>query len=71
MTRLRPFRTLISPLPQQGIAAFYPPGSLGPIAQRIAATGALDTICQEWRLAKELGMDLVGVHRRSRAPPRA
>jgi hypothetical protein len=33
---------------QQGIAAFYPPGSLGPLSQRIAQSGALEKISAEW-----------------------
>jgi hypothetical protein len=43
----------------QGIQAFYPPGSLGPIAQRVARSGALDAISTQWRIPKELAMDLI------------
>lgn len=43
----------------QGISAFYPPGSLEPIAQRIAASGALPQIAQDWRMPMELAADLV------------
>jgi len=43
----------------QNLSAFYPPGSLEPIAQRVASSGAIDRLCAEWRLPKELGFDLV------------
>lgn len=44
---------------QQNLQAFYPPGSLEPIAQRVAQSGALNKIAQEWRLPLELASDLV------------
>ncbi|GAA6039411.1 hypothetical protein JCM8097_002844 [Rhodosporidiobolus ruineniae] len=43
----------------QHIQAFYPPGSLEQIAQRVAQTGALAKIAGEWRLPMEVAMDLV------------
>ncbi|BEJ17792.1 hypothetical protein CspHIS471_0700600 [Cutaneotrichosporon sp. HIS471] len=43
----------------QNLQAFYPPGSLEPIAQRVAASGALPKIAQEWRLPMEIAIDLV------------
>ncbi|AAW46121.1 conserved hypothetical protein [Cryptococcus deneoformans JEC21] len=43
----------------QNLQAFYPPGSLEPIAQRVAQSGALNKIAQEWRLPLELASDLV------------
>ncbi|GAA5919153.1 hypothetical protein JCM6882_005503 [Rhodosporidiobolus microsporus] len=42
----------------QNISAFYPPGSLEPLAQRIAQSGALAKISQDWRLPMEIAMDL-------------
>lgn len=44
---------------QQHIEAFYPPGSLGPIAQKVAAGGVVDHLASTWRMPKELAMDLV------------
>lgn len=35
---------------EQRIQAFYPPGSLEPLAQRVAQTGVLDRIATEWRV---------------------
>lgn len=43
----------------QNLQAFYPPGSLEHIAQRVAASGALPKIAQEWRLPMEIAIDLV------------
>ncbi|CAK9783598.1 unnamed protein product [Cutaneotrichosporon oleaginosum] len=43
----------------QNLQAFYPPGSLEQIAQRVAQSGALPKIAQEWRLPMEIAMDLV------------
>ena len=43
---------------EQKITAFYPPGSLEQIAQRIAQSGALDRIASEWRMPKEIASDL-------------
>ncbi|BGP20030.1 hypothetical protein JCM10213_000588 [Rhodosporidiobolus nylandii] len=42
----------------QNISSFYPPGSLEPLAQRIAQSGALARIASEWRLPMEVAMDL-------------
>ncbi|GAA5876976.1 hypothetical protein JCM8547_001956 [Rhodosporidiobolus lusitaniae] len=42
----------------QNLSHFYPPGSLQPVAQRIAQTGALSQIAQMWRLPLEIAMDL-------------
>lgn len=36
----------------QNIQAFYPPGSLGPIAQRVAQSGALDRVCRDWQVRR-------------------
>lgn len=44
---------------QQNLSAFYPPGSLGPIAQKVAQSGALDTIATNWSMPKELATDLL------------
>lgn len=35
---------------EQKIQAFYPPGSLEPIAQRIAQSGVLDKVATDWRV---------------------
>ncbi|WVQ80960.1 hypothetical protein IAT38_003067 [Cryptococcus sp. DSM 104549] len=43
----------------QNIQAFYPPGSLEPVAQRVAQSGALNKIAQEWSMPLELASDLV------------
>ncbi|RSH82439.1 uncharacterized protein EHS24_007408 [Apiotrichum porosum] len=43
----------------QGIQAFYPPGSLEQIAQRVAQSGVLNKIAAEWRMPMELASDLV------------
>ncbi|GAA5820235.1 hypothetical protein JCM3770_006071 [Rhodotorula araucariae] len=42
----------------QNLQAFYPPGSLEQLAQRIAQTGALARIAADWRLPMEVAMDL-------------
>ncbi|GAA6039352.1 hypothetical protein JCM8097_002812 [Rhodosporidiobolus ruineniae] len=42
----------------QNLQAFYPPGSLEPIANRISQSGALQRIAGEWRLPMEIAMDL-------------
>ncbi|GAA5827626.1 hypothetical protein JCM11251_001761 [Rhodosporidiobolus azoricus] len=42
----------------QNLSAFYPPGSLKPLAERIVQTGALSKIVQSWGLPLEIGMDL-------------
>jgi len=46
---------------QQHLEAFYQPQALDQIASRIASSGALDRICQQWKLPKELGVDLVKI----------
>lgn len=46
---------------QQHLEAFYPPPALDQISSRIAQSGALDKICQQWRIPKELGADLVKI----------
>ena len=45
----------------QGIQAFYPPGSpqLAQIAQRVASSGALDNIATAWKMPREIASDLV------------
>jgi hypothetical protein len=42
----------------QKISAFYPPGSLDQIAQRIASTGVLNKIATDWKMPKEIASDL-------------
>ncbi|GAA5979349.1 hypothetical protein JCM11641_005007 [Rhodosporidiobolus odoratus] len=42
----------------QRLQAFYPPGSLQGLAQRISQSGALQRIAAEWRLPMEVAMDL-------------
>lgn len=46
---------------QQKIQAFYPPGSLEQVAQRVAQSGALPKIAQEWRMPLELATELVSI----------
>lgn len=43
----------------QKIHAFWPQGSLEPIAQKISQTGTLAQLANEWRLPAEVAMDLV------------
>ncbi|WVF65966.1 hypothetical protein IAT40_000704 [Kwoniella sp. CBS 6097] len=43
----------------QNLHAFYPAGSLEPIAQRVSQSGVLQKIAQEWRMPLELASDLV------------
>lgn len=43
---------------EQKISAFYPPGSLEQLAQKVASSGALPRLCSEWRIPMELGFDL-------------
>lgn len=40
------------------LAAFYPPGSLEQIAQRIVQSGALNRLASEWHLPMEIAADL-------------
>ncbi|POY73100.1 hypothetical protein BMF94_3938 [Rhodotorula taiwanensis] len=42
----------------QKIQAFYPPGSLEPLAARIAQSGALPRIAAQWNIPMEIAMDL-------------
>ncbi|BGP35293.1 hypothetical protein JCM10296v2_007128 [Rhodotorula toruloides] len=42
----------------QHIQSFYPPASLDSLAQRIAQSGALSRIANEWRIPMEVAMDL-------------
>ncbi|WWC85855.1 uncharacterized protein L201_000722 [Kwoniella dendrophila CBS 6074] len=44
---------------EQKIQAFYPPGSLDQIAQRVASTGVLQKVAAEWRMPVELAADMV------------
>lgn len=43
---------------EQKIQAFYPPGSLDAIAQRVASSGALDKVATDWKMPKEIASDL-------------
>lgn len=45
-------------LPKQNIGAFYPAGSLEPLADAIARSGALPRIAAEWKMPMEIAMDL-------------
>ncbi|GAA5926231.1 hypothetical protein JCM1841_001163 [Sporobolomyces salmonicolor] len=50
---------LKSTVVDQNIQAFYPdPRQLEPLAHRIAASGALQKVAQEWRMPLEITMDL-------------
>uniref|UniRef100_A0A0K3CPW9 VWFA domain-containing protein n=1 Tax=Rhodotorula toruloides TaxID=5286 RepID=A0A0K3CPW9_RHOTO len=51
-------RILQQAVQDQNIHAFYPPGTLEPLAHRIAQSGALARIAQEWNLPMEIAMDL-------------
>ncbi|BGP27538.1 von Willebrand factor, type A domain containing protein [Rhodotorula toruloides] len=42
----------------QHIESFYPPSSLDALAHRIAQSGALNRIANEWRIPMEVAMDL-------------
>ncbi|CEQ41748.1 SPOSA6832_03484, partial [Sporobolomyces salmonicolor] len=42
----------------QKVSAFFPPGSLEQIAQRVAHTGSLARLAAEWRLPLEVAFDL-------------
>jgi len=57
------FNTILRALQQgvqdQKIHAFFPQGSLEPIAQRIVQQGSLSKLASEWRLPAEVAMDLV------------
>ncbi|GAA5907461.1 hypothetical protein JCM5296_006914 [Sporobolomyces johnsonii] len=50
---------LKSTVVDQNIQAFYPdPRQLEPLAHRIASSGALQRVAQEWRMPLEIAMDL-------------
>jgi len=44
---------------EKGLERFYPPGS--PVLDQIAqgAPAKVDSLCQQWRIPKEVGADLV------------
>ncbi|BGP51556.1 hypothetical protein JCM10450v2_007502 [Rhodotorula kratochvilovae] len=42
----------------QNLSHFYPPGSLQQVAQRIAKSGAISTLAQQWQLPLEIAMDM-------------
>ncbi|KAL8293601.1 hypothetical protein RQP46_000302 [Phenoliferia psychrophenolica] len=42
----------------QHLAAFYPQGSLEPLAQNVARSGAIQKLATEWRMPLEIAMDL-------------
>lgn len=46
---------------QQHLNAFYPPGSVEQIAQRVSQSGVLDKLAAAWRLPVELAADLVKI----------
>nr|XP_031862711.1 uncharacterized protein CI109_001722 [Kwoniella shandongensis]KAA5529783.1 hypothetical protein CI109_001722 [Kwoniella shandongensis] len=45
----------------QHLDAFYPPGSLDSIAQRVVQSGALQQLASNWKLPVELASDLVKI----------
>jgi len=51
-------RILEEGVKDQNLAYFFPQGSLQPIAQRIAQTGAISTLAQAWQLPLEVAMDM-------------
>lgn len=51
-------QVLIQCVNDQGISAFYPAGSLEPIAEAVARSGALPRIAAEWKMPMEIAMDL-------------
>lgn len=42
----------------KNLSAFYPPGSLSQVAQRVAQSGAIGKIAAEWNMPLEIAMDL-------------
>lgn len=53
------FNLLKATVVDQHIEAFYPdPNQLHALAQRIASSGSLQRVAQEWRMPLEIGMDL-------------
>ena len=53
--------TATDPLFQQNLQAFYPPGSVEQIAQRVIQSGSLQRLAAEWKLPVELASDLVKI----------
>lgn len=53
-------QTLVQTLQQcameQKVQGFYPPQALNDIAQKVAASGALEKVAQEWRLPMEIAI---------------
>lgn len=49
---------LISAVQDQKLGAFYPQGSLEPLAQRVAQSGAIQTLASTWNLPLEVASDL-------------
>ncbi|KAK4049947.1 hypothetical protein OIV83_003771 [Microbotryomycetes sp. JL201] len=43
---------------EQKLQAFYPPGTLRPIAEQVARSGAISKLAAEWRLPMEIAADL-------------
>ncbi|GAA5904391.1 hypothetical protein JCM8208_004182 [Rhodotorula glutinis] len=54
-------RILEDGVKDQNLAHFYPPGSLQPVAQRIAQSGAIGILAQAWQLPLEVAMDLARI----------
>ncbi|ORX34830.1 hypothetical protein BD324DRAFT_582986 [Kockovaella imperatae] len=54
-------QTLQQCVQDQKIQAFYPPGSLDMIAAKVASSGALAKVANEWRMPMELAGDLVKI----------
>ncbi|KAK4051904.1 hypothetical protein OIV83_002609 [Microbotryomycetes sp. JL201] len=50
---------LIQCVQDQNIHPFYPPGTLEPLAQHIASSGAIQRIATEWNMRPEVALDLV------------
>ncbi|KAK4058351.1 hypothetical protein OIO90_000509 [Microbotryomycetes sp. JL221] len=50
---------LIQCVNDQRIQAFYPPGSLEPLAQQITQSGAIQRVAAEWNIRPEVAIDLV------------
>lgn len=42
----------------QNLSAFYPPGSLAQVSQRVAQSGAIGKVAAEWNMPLEIAMDL-------------
>ncbi|GAA5853387.1 hypothetical protein JCM9279_005775 [Rhodotorula babjevae] len=54
-------RILEDGVKDQNLSHFYPPGSLQPVAQRIAQSGAIGILAQAWQLPLEVAMDLARI----------